>query len=65
MDERTCEWMAGPHIDAGRISAAKWWLAISRDQLSKEFMRQRSHHRGPVSCHRTPTFVSPLGRSQR
>jgi hypothetical protein len=64
-DQRTCEWMAGPMTDAGRIPAAKWWLAISRNQLSKEFMRQDSGLRGPATCHLLPAFLSPLDRVRR
>jgi hypothetical protein len=57
--ERGCAWMSGPR-DAGlRMPAAKWWLAISRDLLGKEY-RRRSRLRPPAICHRTPTFLSPL-----
>lgn len=63
-DQRICKWMSGPTTDAGTIPAAKWWLAISRNQLSKEFMRQSSRLRGPVICHRIPVFVSPLDRTK-
>ena len=60
--ERTCHWMAGPGEELElEISAARWWIAISRDVLSKEYRRQMSKGRPPVGCDRTPTFVSPLG----
>ena len=64
MDERTCAWMSGPKDAAVSLSAVKWWLAISRDVLAKDYRRQTCRNRPPVSCHRTPTFSSPLsGRS--
>jgi hypothetical protein len=57
--ERACAWMSGPKDAALRMAPAKWWLAISRDVLGKEYRRQR-RSRPPVWCHRTPTFFSPL-----
>jgi hypothetical protein len=43
-----------------KVAAAQWWLAISRDTLAKEYRRQLTTLRPSVTCHRTPTFVSPL-----
>ena len=60
--ERSCHWMQGPGEDTDiKISAPRWWFAISRDVLGKAYRRQMSRGRPPVGCHRTPTFVSPLG----
>jgi hypothetical protein len=57
--ERNCGWMSGPR-DAGlRVSAVRWWLAISRDELVNTY-RRRSQVRPPVACHRTPSFTSPI-----
>jgi hypothetical protein len=54
--------MNGPRDQAELdIPAARWWIAISRDVLGKAYRRQMSRGRPPVACHRTPTFVSPLG----
>jgi hypothetical protein len=56
--------MSGPKDASLKVPAAKWWLAISRDVLAKDYRRQTLHLRPAVTCHRTPTFVSPLaGRS--
>lgn len=64
MSERTCGWMNGPKDATLHVPAAKWWLAISRDVLAKDYRRQMYALRPAVTCHRTPTFVSPLsGRS--
>ena len=64
MSERSCGWMSGPKDASVKVAAAQWWLAISRDTLAKEFRSQRSTLRPAVTCHLTPTFVSPLsGRS--
>jgi hypothetical protein len=57
--ERTCAWMSGPKDTALTLPAAKWWLAISRDVLAKDYRRQ-CRHRPPVTCRITPTFCSPL-----
>ncbi|HJR46223.1 MAG TPA: hypothetical protein VJ927_11520 [Actinomycetota bacterium] len=54
-----CNWMSGPKDAALKVSAVKWWLAISRDALVKDFRRQALRNRPAVSCHRTPTFSSP------
>jgi hypothetical protein len=57
--ERNCGWMSGPR-DAGlRVSAVRWWLAISRDELVNSY-RRRTQVRPPVACRRTPTFTSPI-----
>jgi hypothetical protein len=58
--KRNCPWMSGPAGTEVKISAAKWWLAISRDVLAKDFRRQMWSGRPPVACQRTPKFVSPL-----
>jgi hypothetical protein len=55
-----CNWMSGPKDAALKVSAAKWWLAISRDALVKDIRRQSSLDRSPVRCRRTPTFSSPI-----
>lgn len=52
--------MNGPKDASLQVSAAKWWIAISRDVLSKDYRRQMYALRPAVTCHRTPTFVSPL-----
>ncbi|HEU4480787.1 MAG TPA: hypothetical protein VFS18_02795 [Actinomycetota bacterium] len=61
--QRSCGWMSGPRDAEATISSAKWWFAISRDVFAKSYRRQRSSFRGPVACHRTPTFCSPLTKS--
>ncbi|HVM35690.1 MAG TPA: hypothetical protein VM784_10135 [Actinomycetota bacterium] len=58
-DERSCAWMSGPREGGEGITAARWWLAISRQSFSNEYLKQQQH-RAPVTCNRTPTFVSPL-----
>jgi hypothetical protein len=64
MSERSCGWMNGPSDVSVKVPAAQWWLAISRDTLAKEYRRQTMTLRPAVTCHLTPTFVSPLsGRS--
>jgi len=64
MSARSCGWMSGPKDATLKVPAAKWWLAISRDVLAKDYRRQMMTLRPAVTCHRTPTFVSPLaGRS--
>lgn len=64
MSERSCGWMSGPKDASLKVPAVTWWLAISRDVLAKDYRRQMMHPRPTVTCHRTPTFVSPLaGRS--
>lgn len=55
-----CAFMAGPADAALKVSAAKWWFAISRDVLAKTYRTYDSGLRLPVTCHRTPTFTSPL-----
>ncbi|MEA2453336.1 MAG: hypothetical protein QOG04_2046 [Actinomycetota bacterium] len=60
MNERSCGWMSGPKDASVKVSAAKWWLAISRDTLAKEYRRQTMSLRPAATCYRTPTFVSPL-----
>ena len=59
---RSCHWMSGPGdaLDL-KISAARWWIAISRDVLGRASRRQTGETRSPVLCQRTPTFISPLG----
>jgi hypothetical protein len=64
MEERSCGWMNGPKDASVKVAAAQWWLAISRDTLSKEYRRQTMALRPAATCSLTPTFVSPLsGRS--
>ncbi|MFN2588916.1 MAG: hypothetical protein ABR613_12485 [Actinomycetota bacterium] len=60
MSERSCAWMSGPRDASLRVPAVKWWLAISRDVIAKDYRRMTSRARPSVTCHRTPTFVSPL-----
>jgi hypothetical protein len=55
--------MSGPADVSLSVPAVKWWLAISRDLLTKDYRRQMSRMRPAVTCTRTPTFVSPLDRS--
>jgi hypothetical protein len=52
--------MSGPKEASLSVPAVKWWLAISRDVLAKDYRRMTSRARPSVICHRTPTFVSPL-----
>ena len=59
---RSCHWMSGPRENSEiKISAARWWIAISRDVLGRAYRQQADETRSPVLCQRTPTFVSPLG----
>lgn len=58
---RSCHWMSGPTGVGLKISATRWWLAISRGVLGKAYSRHAPTVRPPVKCQRTPTFVSPLG----
>ena len=59
MNADRCNWMSGPKDATVRVSAVKWWLAISRDELVNDY-RRRSRSRPPVMCRRTPTFTSPI-----
>jgi hypothetical protein len=59
-DKRSCVWMQGPKEAALQVSAAKWWLAITRDVMANEYRRMAAKHRPPVTCDMTPKFVSPL-----
>ena len=59
-DKRSCVWMRGPEDTALQVSAAKWWLAITRDVMANEYRRMAAKHRPPVTCDMTPKFVSPL-----
>ncbi len=52
--------MSGPKDASLKVSAAKWWLAVSRDVLAKNYRRQMSVRRPPVTCTMTPKFSSPL-----
>jgi hypothetical protein len=64
MSDRSCAWMSGPRDAALKVSAAKWWLAISRDILVKGARKQMQMSvRSKAVCHRTPTFSSPISRS--
>jgi hypothetical protein len=56
-----CRWMSGPAAAGVNIPAARWWLAVSRDWVGKEYRRQMCKGRPPVTCQHTPKFVSPLG----
>ncbi|MDQ3955228.1 MAG: hypothetical protein M3285_06740 [Actinomycetota bacterium] len=58
---RSCNWMSGPADTELSLSAARWWIALSRDVIGKAYRRQSGGVRTPVKCQRTPTFVSPLG----
>ncbi|MGH2698016.1 MAG: hypothetical protein ACRDJL_02290 [Actinomycetota bacterium] len=59
-NKRSCVWMQGPRDAALQVSAAKWWLAITRDVMANEYRRMAAKHRPPVTCDMTPKFVSPL-----
>jgi hypothetical protein len=59
-NERNCGFLTGPANTSLKVSPAKWWLAISRDVLAKSYRRHVCRNRPPVSCHRTPTFSSPI-----
>ena len=54
--ERTCAWMSGPAGAALKVPAVKWWLAISRDELVKDYRRRNSRTRPPVTCRRMPSY---------
>lgn len=60
MSSRSCAWMSGPKDASIKVPAVKWWLAVSRDVLAKNFRTQMCNYRSPVRCHLTPTFSSPL-----
>lgn len=60
--QRSCAWLAGPRDAGVDISAAKWWLAISRDVFAKSHRNQPGALRLPVACHLTPRFDSPLAK---
>ncbi len=59
--QRSCHWMSGPADSELSLSAARWWIALSRDVIGKAYRRQSSRGRTPVKCQRTPAFISPLG----
>lgn len=59
-DKRSCVWMQGPRDSGLHVSAAKWWLAITRDVMANEYRRMAAKHRPPVTCDMTPKFISPL-----
>ena len=61
MNGERCNWMSGPKDATVRVSAVKWWLAISRDELVNDYRRRSSKNRPAVTCHRTPSFTSPFG----
>jgi hypothetical protein len=52
--------MSRPKDDSHRIPAARWWLAISRDVMEIEYRKMMPKHRPIVTCHRAPSFTSPL-----
>jgi hypothetical protein len=60
--QRSCAWLTGPQDAEVNISAAKWWLAISRDVFAKTYRSQTATCRLPVACHLTPRFDSPLAK---
>lgn len=60
MEARTCGWMSGPDDPAVTVSSVKWWIAVSRGTLARDYVRQLQKTRPPVTCRRTPAFVSPL-----
>ncbi len=60
---RSCRWLSGPRDASAAITAAKWWLAISRGVLVNDLRRRTMpSRRAPVRCDWTPTFSSPLAR---
>ena len=59
--EQGCRFMSGPRDETSVATPVKWWLAISRDLFAKNLARGR-RTRPPVTCTRTPTFISPLDR---
>ena len=61
-EERSCGFLTGPANTSLKVAPAKWWFAISRDVLAKGYRRQMCRTRPAVSCHRTPTFSSPVKR---
>jgi hypothetical protein len=61
-NQRSCVWMRGPRDADLKVSAAKWWLAITRDVMANEYRRIAAKDRPPVTCDRTPAFVSPIVR---
>lgn len=61
-DRRACVWMRGPRDADLKVSAAKWWLAITRDVMANEYRRMTAKDRPPVTCDRTPAFISPIFR---
>ena len=61
--ERSCGFLSGPRNTSLKVAPAKWWFAISRDVLAKGYRRQMCRTRPSVSCHRTPTFSSPISQS--
>ena len=60
--QRSCAWLTGPQDAEVTISAAKWWLAISRDVFAKTYRSQSAAQRVPAACHLTPRFDSPLAK---
>ncbi|MGH2735235.1 MAG: hypothetical protein ACRDKZ_06635 [Actinomycetota bacterium] len=60
--QQVCGFMSGPLDPTIKVSSARWWLAISRDVMATEYRRMNLHHRPPVGCNRTPTFISPIGK---
>ncbi|MDQ3986144.1 MAG: hypothetical protein M3280_06555 [Actinomycetota bacterium] len=54
--------MSGPSDAKLRLTAARWWLAISRNVIVKAYPQHARGVRAPVTCPRTPTFISPLGQ---
>jgi hypothetical protein len=60
--QRSCAWLKGPQDAELHISAAKWWLAISRDVFAKSYRSESALRRLPVACHLTPRFDSPLAK---
>ncbi len=63
-NQRSCVWMRGPRDADLKVSAAKWWLAITRDVMANEYRRIAAKDRPPVTCDRTPAFVSPIERQK-
>jgi hypothetical protein len=60
MRNRTmCRWMNGPRDENAPVPAPRWWLAVSRGKLARDYL-PRSTVRSPATCDRTPAFVSPL-----
>jgi hypothetical protein len=64
-DGRSCAWMSGPGDLTSEVSAAKWWLAVSRNMFIKTQRAQMRLRRPPVSCHLVPTFSRPLQTERR